>query len=256
MRPLHSFFDQVFMETHYMFPKHKAKFSAKPRSLTKDPPAKSMRIVDEFEGEDRGALVSKDLPLDSHIKSLRESASKGQKSMNLYITIVEFKARQALEDRAELEYLLQKSLKYHREKLSKKDTPVENLNDEEKLRIIMDTWFGKDVNNPAYLIDNIETEARMTTHMILNARNIKEIYPEEMKDAEIDIYLRNRKNVPKYELLQYMKFSSNNDNEQTKETSSQKDRNSTSKDDDDFDVNIGCVNPLTNTRLLLSFKLK
>ena len=174
------------------------------------------------------------------------------KSNHLVITGI---SKEETANKAELEYLLQKSLKNHKEKMSKKGTPVENLSDEEKLNIIMRTWLTDNPNDPAYLLDHIEREARMTTHMIINNRDNKSIYPEEIKDVEIDIYLRNRKNVPKYELLQYMKFSNSNDNDsKTKDSSSLKDGEESSEDP--FDINIGCVNPLTNTRLLLSFKLK
>lgn len=157
-------------------------------------------------------------------------------------------------NKAELEYLLQKSLKYHKEKLSKKGTPVEHMTDEDKLDIIMQTWLTDNPNDPAYLLDNIESEAFRTTFMIVNTRDNKSIYPDEVKDAEIDIYLRNRKNIPKYELLQYMKFSSGADYEDNTKESSENLELSEPKEED-FDVNVGCVNPLTNTRLMLSFKL-
>lgn len=138
--------------------------------------------------------------------------------------------------------------------MSKKGTPIENLSDDEKLNIIMKTWMTENPNDPAYLLDNIEREARMTTHMILNTKENQLIYPEEVKDAEIDIYLRNRKNVPKYELLQYMKFSTNENDTESLVSSSLKEEQG--PEEEPYDLNIGCVNPLTNTRLLLSFKLK
>ena len=147
--------------------------------------------------------------------------------------------RQDRENRAELEYLLQKSLKYHKEKHSKKGTPVESMSDEDKLNIIMQTWLTEDSNDPAYLLDNIEAEAKMTSHMIVNTRDNKSIYPEEIKDAEIDIYLRNRKNIPKYELLQYMKFSNNdNDEKNTKDSSSPKEEEK-EENEDEYDINVG-----------------
>jgi len=88
-------------------------------------------------------------------------------------------------------------------------------------------------------LDNIDSEMRMTSHMILNTRSNKSIYPKELKDAEIDIYLRNRKNVPKYELLQYMKFSNNENNTNPKELTIVKDPISTITNEDEFDINIG-----------------
>lgn len=135
------------------------------------------------------------------------------------------------------------------------------MTDDDKLEIIMKTWLTDNPNDPAYLLDNIESEAQMTSHMIVNTQNNKSIYPEEIKDAEIDIYLRNRKHIPKYELLQYMKFSGPSETElKTKASSSPKDESNNQKDDsspneEDFDLSVGCVNPLTNSRLLLSFKL-
>ena len=147
--------------------------------------------------------------------------------------------REDRENKAELEYLLQRSLKYHKEKLSKQGTAVESMSDEDKLNVIMQTWLTENGNDPSYILDNIETEARMTTHMIVNTRDNKSIYPKEIRDAEIDIYLRNRKNVPKYELMQYMKFSGdNNSSDNTKETKEGSGEVNTEQKED-FDIQVG-----------------
>ena len=113
----------------------------------------------------------------------------------------------------------------------------------------MQTWLTEDPYDPAYNIDDLEMESRLTSHMILNTRNASSIYPEDLKDAEIEIYMRNMKHAPKYEMLQFVKFSNNEDfSDDNSMSEKQKDK--------DFDLNVGWVNPLTNSRLLLSFKLK
>jgi hypothetical protein len=113
------------------------------------------------------------------------------------------------------------------------------MTDEQKLDIIMQTWLTDNPNDEAYVLDNIEAEAFMTTHMIVNSRDNKSIYPDQVKDAEIDIYLRNRKNIPKYELLQYMKFSNGADHEgKTKESTSSQEKEEVNFTNE-FEINVG-----------------
>lgn len=223
MKPIGEYFDQMFEETHYMFPKHKSKFGVKlsqPPNSTKNKsvsrPHKVEPIVEIKMDED-----------DQIISELREQSSKFITPKYKHKIM---KREQEIRNKIELEKLLEKSLKYHKEKVANKEVDIENLTDEDKLNIIMATWLTDDPNDPAYIRDSQELEAKLTSHMILNTRNNKSIYPEDIKDAEIEIYMRNRKHAPKYEMLQYIKFSGANGDEEDS-----CDMNELS----DYDLNVG-----------------
>jgi len=90
MMPVSEFFGQVHEETHYMFPKHKAKFGVKTssslhpsfrkyRSTSRTPKAK---IAEESEGEDKNTRVSQtkgESDTESKVQALRFQATQGQK---------------------------------------------------------------------------------------------------------------------------------------------------------------------------------
>lgn len=71
--------------------------------------------------------------------------------------------------------------------------------------------------------------------------------------------MRTRKNAPKYEMLQFVKFSNTDEKlEEIKERREETKTESVDKESasDPFDVNVGITNPITNSRINLSFKLK
>ena len=92
MRPIDNYFEQLYEQTHYMFPKHKAKIGVnpigdlpyrKPQSVTR---AHKVKPIEESEAEHRSEFTSQDKNVqdeDATIKYLREQASKDRTGMKI-----------------------------------------------------------------------------------------------------------------------------------------------------------------------------
>ena len=125
MRPVGEYFDQMFEETHYMFPKHKTKFGVRINNQTTYPKNKSLSRVQptkiditdsNLDEVQRLLSQSKIDENDPIIKELREKSSRFVTPK--YRTNI-MRKEQEMRDRVELEHLLKESLKYHKEQLSK-----------------------------------------------------------------------------------------------------------------------------------------
>ena len=124
MRPVQEYFDQMFEETHYMFPKHKSKFGVKISNQTSSSKNKSLSRVQQakelvnlnFEQTQKLLSQSKIEEDDEILQSLREKSARFVTPK--YRTNI-MRKEQEIRDRVELENLLKQSLKYHKEMLSK-----------------------------------------------------------------------------------------------------------------------------------------
>ena len=279
MKPINEHFEQMFEETHYMFPKHKTKFGVKALSQTGYPgfnkqktqvrfnnPSVAEINAEEFKKKLMPQTISEDDEITSRLKdkASRFSTPKYKKKI--------MRQEPDIRKKIELEKLLHTSLakraKETKEKsyelmLNKNITGREKLDggltDKDQLNMIMNTWLYKEYPEEEYTYEKLQKEAKLTSHSILKVNSRKELYPDNLKDCEIEIYMRNRKFAPKYEMLQFIKFSnaeekedsSKNNTEDTKDDSADKEN-----EQDPYDLKIGFTNPITNSRINLSFKLK
>ena len=280
MQPINEHFEQMFEETHYMFPKQKTKFGVKALAQTsysgfnkpKGQPRSNNFSVAEINAEDfKKKLMPQTILEDDEITAkLKNKASRF--STPKYKTKI-MRQEPDLRKKVELDKLLHRSLtkraKETKERsyelmlnktITGRGDPNGGLTDQDQLNMIMNTWLFKEYPEEEYTYEKLQKEAKLTSHSILKVNSRKELYPDDLKDCEIEIYMRNRKIAPKYEMLQFIKFSNTED----KEDSSNKNNSEETKDDsadkentqDPYDLKIGFTNPITNSRINLSFKLK
>ena len=209
MKPINQHFEQMFEETHYMLPKHKTKFGVKALSQTNYPGFNKQKAqvrsnnlsVAEINAEEfKKKLTPKTISENDDITlKLKDKSSRFRTSK--YKTKVMMQ-KPDIRRKVELEKLLHKSLtkraKETKERsyelmLNKNITGREEINggltDQNQLNMIMNTWIYKEYPEE-HTYKKLQKQAKLTSHSILKINSRKELYSDDLKDCEIEIYIR------------------------------------------------------------------
>lgn len=206
MEPIKEYFEKMFEETHYMYPKNKTKFGvtamnktnygvrfAKHHSEARTDNL-SVADVDVNELKSTNFNIPPSLKVDDDIK--KELRSKASRFSTPKYKEKIMRTEQDLRNRIELDKLLQRSLEKRAKQVkersyelmlnkaicSSQGYPKGALSDEDQLKMIMDTWLYEFNPDSEITYEFLQRQAKITSHQVLKTGSRKELYPDDLKD--------------------------------------------------------------------------